>query len=86
MSLIIEKPRQYRRRALLITLVAMIIVYILWNVPDLRVVLYPLNLFVTYIHEAGHSLAALLTGGRSSVSSSAQMAAGSHGRSAATQR
>jgi len=64
MSLIIEKPRQYRRRALLITLVAMIIVYILWNVPDLRVVLYPLNLFVTYIHEAGHSLAALLTGGQ----------------------
>jgi hypothetical protein len=63
MSLIVEKPKNFRRRALVISLVAMVVVYILWNVPDLRGILYPINLFVTYIHEAGHSLAAILTGG-----------------------
>ncbi|QPC84635.1 M50 family metallopeptidase [Phototrophicus methaneseepsis] len=63
MSLIVEKPKNYRRRALLISFLAMILVYILWNMPDLRGILYPINLFVTYIHEAGHSLAAILTGG-----------------------
>lgn len=63
MSLITEKPTNYRRRALLISLVAIIIVYFLWNLPELKVILYPINLFVTYIHEAGHSLAAILTGG-----------------------
>lgn len=59
-----ETPTQVRRRALLMTALAMGIVYILWNVPALDFVLYPLRLFVTYVHEAGHSLAALVTGGQ----------------------
>lgn len=59
-----ENPKNYRRRALLITAIAMVIVYFLWNVPDLQIILYPLTLFTTYVHEAGHSLAAILTGGR----------------------
>lgn len=54
----------YRRTALLITVIALVIVYILWNTPQLSLITYPLRLFVTFIHEAGHSLAALLTGGR----------------------
>lgn len=62
--LLVENPKNYRRRALFITAIAMVIVYFLWNVPSLQRVLYPLNLFTTYIHEAGHSLAAILTGGR----------------------
>jgi hypothetical protein len=52
-----------RWRALLITALAMVVVYLLWNIPQLTIVLYPLRLFTTYVHEAGHSLAAILTGG-----------------------
>jgi hypothetical protein len=55
--------RNMRRQSLLITLFAFVAVAILWNVQELDVVVYPLRLFVTYIHEAGHSLAALITGG-----------------------
>ncbi len=53
-----------RRRALMITALAMVVVYILWNIPALDWLLYPLQLFTTFVHEAGHSLAAILTGGR----------------------
>jgi hypothetical protein len=53
-----------RRRALIITLVAVVIVYLLWNVPQLSSLAYPFRLFVTYVHEAGHSAMAWLTGGR----------------------
>lgn len=52
-----------RRHALRLSLVAVVIAYILWNVPQLDFLVYPLRLFVTYVHEAGHSLMALLTGG-----------------------
>ncbi len=53
-----------RRRALVIAAVASVLMYIMWNTPMLGVVMAPLRLFVTYVHEAGHSLGALLTGGR----------------------
>ncbi|MCW3061028.1 MAG: Peptidase M50B-like [Capsulimonas sp.] len=36
----------------------------LWFVPLASFALYPLRLFVTFIHESSHALAALLTGGR----------------------
>lgn len=52
------------RRAFLLTLAAGLIVLVLWNVPQLDFLLYPFRLFVTFVHEAGHGLAALLTGGR----------------------
>ena len=39
------------------------ILFIIWNVPGLEIILAPLRLFVTFIHEAGHSLGAILTGG-----------------------
>ncbi|NWG17128.1 MAG: M50 family metallopeptidase [Chloroflexi bacterium] len=54
----------HRRRDLLILAAAIVIVFILWNVPGLDFLLYPFRLFVTFVHEAGHGLAALLTGGR----------------------
>lgn len=57
------KPKNYRRPALFITAIALVAVYILWNTPQLDMILYPLRLFTTFIHEAGHSLAAILTGG-----------------------
>ena len=69
-----------RRQGLLVSLLALIFALFLWNIggpgqagpgPNANVLaaalaplLWPVNLFVTFIHEAGHSLAALITGGR----------------------
>jgi hypothetical protein len=61
--MILEIPF-FRRNAVLIAVVAGIIVFILWNIPQLSFILYPVRLFVTFIHEAGHSLMAEFTGGR----------------------
>jgi hypothetical protein len=57
-------PAFTRRRMLTITFGALAIVYLLWNIPGLDMLIYPFRLFVTYVHEAGHSLMAILTGGR----------------------
>lgn len=53
-----------RRQALTITFAGAVIVYLLWNVDFLSFMAYPFRLFVTYIHEAGHSLMAIITGGK----------------------
>ena len=53
-----------RRQTLMITLLAFIAVFVLWNTRELEMLVYPLRLFVTYIHEASHALAALITGGQ----------------------
>lgn len=55
--------RKIRRQSLLITAFAFVAVYILWNVRELDMLVYPLRLFVTFVHEASHSVAALITGG-----------------------
>jgi hypothetical protein len=44
-------------------LLASAITLVLWFVPFAGVLTYPIRLFVTFIHEAGHALAALITGG-----------------------
>ncbi len=54
----------FRQRALVITGVAFVIVLVLWNVPQLDFILYPVRLFVTFVHESGHAVATLITGGR----------------------
>src|SRR5512141_1767924 len=53
-----------RGRTLLIAGGAFVLVYFLWQWTSQSPVLYPLRLFVTFVHEAGHGLAAILTGGR----------------------
>jgi hypothetical protein len=53
-----------RRRPLLISAAAFTLALILWNVPQLDFLMYPLRLFVTFIHETGHGLAAMISGGR----------------------
>lgn len=58
------KNPNYRRRTLLITVIAILIVYVLWNIPALSIVLYPLRLFTTYVHEAGHAVATIISGGQ----------------------
>ncbi|MFN8375318.1 MAG: M50 family metallopeptidase [Anaerolineae bacterium] len=54
----------FRQRAVLLLPIAALIVFVLWNTPQLSGLLYPFRLFVTYVHEAGHGTMALLTGGR----------------------
>jgi hypothetical protein len=58
------KDLHFRQRAVLLMPIAALIVFVLWNTPQLDALLYPFRLFVTYVHEAGHGLAAILTGGR----------------------
>lgn len=43
---------------------AFILVFFLWQFGDQSNILYPLRLLVTFVHETGHGLTALLTGGR----------------------
>jgi hypothetical protein len=43
-------------------LVAATISVILWFIPFAEILTYPFRIFVTFIHEGGHALAALLTG------------------------
>ncbi len=54
----------FRQRSLIIALIAFVIVFVLWNVPPLGFILYPIRLFVTFVHESGHGLAAIISGGR----------------------
>ena len=53
---------EYRRDAFLAFL-AFVIAVFLWQVHGLYFLTYPFRLFVTMIHELGHGLAAILTGG-----------------------
>src|SRR5918992_1367014 len=43
-------------------LIATLITLALWFLPYTSFLTYPFRLFVTFIHEGGHALAALLTG------------------------
>jgi len=43
-------------------LVAAIISVLLWFIPYLEILGYPFKLFITFIHEGGHAIAAVLTG------------------------
>jgi hypothetical protein len=43
-------------------LVATLIALALWFIPYAEILTYPFRIFVTFIHEGGHALAALLTG------------------------
>jgi hypothetical protein len=61
-------PTINRRQTLMIMAVALVLVYILWNNPFqlgiISTIMTPLRLFVTYVHEASHSVMTLLTGGQ----------------------
>lgn len=43
--------------------IATVLTIILWFVPFAEYLVYPFRLFVTFIHEGGHALVSLLTGG-----------------------
>ncbi|MGN6361494.1 MAG: M50 family metallopeptidase [Thermomicrobiales bacterium] len=50
------------RPAVSTLVIALALTVVLWLVPFAGIVTYPFRLFVTFIHESGHALAALLTG------------------------
>lgn len=58
-----DNPRAFRRRALMIALVAIALVFGLWQIDALQGFVYPFRLFVTYVHEASHGLMAVASGG-----------------------
>lgn len=51
------------KRDVLLALVAFLIAFALWRSAPFSAVVFPLRLFVTFIHELGHGTAAILTGG-----------------------
>jgi hypothetical protein len=48
---------------LLLLLLATAITLVLWFMPLAEYLVYPIRLFVTFIHESSHALVAVLTGG-----------------------
>jgi Peptidase M50B-like len=53
-----------RAQVLMLAGSAFVVVFILWQISAWTNILYPIRLFVTFVHEAGHGLTAVLTGGR----------------------
>lgn len=53
-----------RGQILALAVGAFLVVYVLWQVSAQTNLLYPIRLFVTFVHESGHGLTAILTGGR----------------------
>lgn len=51
------------RPAVRTLLLAVAVSVVLWFIPFADIVTYPFRLFVTFIHEGGHALATILTGG-----------------------
>ena len=48
---------------LTLLLIATIVTIALWFIPYAGILVYPIRLFVTFIHEGGHAIVAFLTGG-----------------------
>ena len=72
-----DPDKAARRQGLLVSVLALLFAIFLWNIRSgpgaassdfltatISPLLWPLRLFVTFVHEAGHSLAALISGGQ----------------------
>ena len=52
-----------KRRQLLIIIIISTLVLLIWNLPSLQLIRYPLLLLGTWFHEMGHGITAMLLGG-----------------------
>lgn len=52
-----------RRNSLILAFAAFVVVFVLWQWSEAAPLLFPFRLLVTFVHETGHGLAALATGG-----------------------
>jgi hypothetical protein len=68
--------KQDARPQAMALLVAAAISVVLWFIPFAEVLTYPFRIFVTFIHEGGHAIAALLTGNSVNALSVAMNASG----------
>lgn len=57
-----KNPRRLSSERWLLV-VATLVSFALWYIPVAQLVLYPVRLFVTIVHESGHAVMTLLTGG-----------------------
>src|SRR6201991_2204670 len=71
----VSLQRDARPQAMTLLMAAAISV-LLWFIPYAEVLSYPFRIFVTFIHEGGHALAALFTGNSVSSLSVAMNASG----------
>ncbi len=55
--------QNYRRQALLLAFGAFALLLVVWQLGALDSILFPLRLYVSLIHEMGHGLTAIVTGG-----------------------
>jgi multisubunit Na+/H+ antiporter MnhE subunit len=53
-----------QRRDLMLAFAAFLVAVVLWQMQGIYIITQPFRLFVTMIHELGHGLAAVLTGGK----------------------
>ncbi|PFH59261.1 hypothetical protein XA68_12601 [Ophiocordyceps unilateralis] len=60
----LEHPSSSQQLTLGVIAVYVVAIAILWNVPYLRMVLWPFKMLVIAFHEFGHAITAILTGGR----------------------
>ena len=77
----VSLSRDARPQAMTLLIAATISV-LLWFIPYAEIVSYPFRIFVTFIHEGGHAIAALLTG---NTVSSLSVATNSSGETYSTQ-
>ncbi|RGP67227.1 peptidase m50blike domain-containing [Fusarium sporotrichioides] len=60
----LQNPNHTQQVTLGIIGVYVVVIAILWNVPYVRMVLWPFKMLVIAFHEFGHAITVLLTGGR----------------------
>jgi hypothetical protein len=62
-SLKVKRRTEERRQALMFAAGAFGIVFLLWQLARYSPLMFPFRILVTFVHEAGHGLTAVLTGG-----------------------
>lgn len=57
-------PTHDQRTIIIVACVYVVVITIVWNVPILKLIIYPFKLLTVGFHEAGHAIVGLLTGAK----------------------